>query len=68
MLDRHKLDLTVALDRDGVVAEKYGATAIPQTVVIGPDGTVVRLFIGGGPRLGDELREALRALVPDPGK
>ena len=32
MLERHKLDLTVALDRDGVVAEKYAANAIPQTV------------------------------------
>jgi thiol-disulfide isomerase/thioredoxin len=62
MLQRHKLDLTVALDRDGLVAEKYGANAIPQTVVIDRDGNVARLFIGGGPHLGDQLRDALKAL------
>ena len=64
MLERQKLSPTVALDRDGVVAEKYGANAIPQTVVIDRDGKVTRLFIGGGPRLGDQLREALQALMP----
>ncbi len=63
MLARHKFDLTVALDRDGVVAEKYAAHAIPQTVVIGPDGTVARLFVGASPHLGDQLRAALKTLV-----
>jgi len=62
MLERHKLDLTVALDRDGVVAEKYAANAIPQTVVIDRDGNISRLFVGGGPHLGDQLRDALKAL------
>ena len=33
-LERHKLQMAVALDRDGVVAAKYEATAIPQTVII----------------------------------
>ena len=64
MLERHKLDLTVALDRDGVVAAKYQANAIPQTVIIDRDGTVSRLFVGGGPHLGDQLRDALKALPP----
>jgi peroxiredoxin len=64
MLERHKLRLTVALDRDGVVAEKYGATAIPQTVIIDGGGTIARLFVGGGPHLGDQLRDALNALLP----
>ena len=49
MLERHKLQPTVALDRDGAVAEKYAANAIPQTVIIKGDGTVARLFVGGGP-------------------
>jgi thiol-disulfide isomerase/thioredoxin len=66
MLERHKLELTVALDKDGVVAEKYGAHAIPQTVVIDRDGNVARLFVGGGPHLGDQLRDALQAALPDP--
>jgi peroxiredoxin len=65
MLERHKLDLTVALDVDGVVAEKYGASAIPQTVVVDREGKVARLFVGGGPHLGDQLREALNAVLAD---
>ena len=55
----------VALDRDGAVAEKYGASAIPQTVIIDREGKVFRLYVGGGPHLGAQLREALRALIPD---
>ncbi len=43
---------------------KYGATAIPQTVVIDREGKIARLFIGGGPHLGDQLQEALQALMP----
>ena len=63
MLERHKLQPTVALDRDGAVAEKYAANAIPQTVIIDRDGTVARLYVGGGPHLGDQLRDALDALL-----
>ncbi len=64
-LERHKLQMSVALDRDGVVAAKYEATAIPQTVIIDRDGKVNRLFVGGGPHLAEELREALRKLVSE---
>ena len=70
MLERHKFDVTVALDRDGVVAEKYAATAIPQTVVIDREGKVARLYVGSSPDLEERLREALKALVapaPMPG-
>ncbi len=63
MLERHKLQLTVALDIDGVAAAKYQATAIPQTVVIDREGKVARLFVGGGPKLADQLRDALREVV-----
>jgi peroxiredoxin len=66
MLERHKLEMTVALDRDGAVAGKYGANAIPQTVIIDREGKVARLFVGGGPQFGDQVREALRAVLePD---
>jgi thiol-disulfide isomerase/thioredoxin len=67
MLERHKLKVTVALDRDGVVAEKYAANAIPQTVIIDRQGKVARLYVGGGPRLGDQLREALKDVLEDKG-
>src|SRR5262249_12717029 len=63
ILERRKLPLPVALGRDGVVAGKYGFTAIPLTVVIGRDGAIARVFVGGGPTLGDQLRDALRATL-----
>jgi thiol-disulfide isomerase/thioredoxin len=64
MLERHQLKIPrVALDRDGGVAERYQANAIPQTVVIGRDGTIARLFVGGGPKFGDQLREAIKATL-----
>ena len=64
-LDRLKLQMPVALDRDGRTAEKYGATSIPQTVIIDRSGKVVRLFVGGGARFGDQLRTALQAVLSD---
>ncbi len=64
-LDRLKLKMTVALDRNGRTAEKYGATSIPQTVIIDRNGKVVRLFVGGGARFGDQLRGALEAVLAD---
>ena len=64
VLKRHQWQLSVALDRDGGVAAKYGVTAIPQTVIIGPDGKVMRHFIGGGPKLFQNIDESLRGLKP----
>jgi thiol-disulfide isomerase/thioredoxin len=60
-LKRLELDLAVALDTDGKVAMKYGASAIPQTVIIDAQGNVARVFVGGGPKLADQLRQALNA-------
>ncbi len=64
-LERLKLTTTVALDSNGRVAEKYGATSIPQTVIVDRNGKVARLFVGGGPRFGDQLRAALQAVLSD---
>jgi thiol-disulfide isomerase/thioredoxin len=63
MLERHKLKIDVALDRDGVVAAKYGVTAIPQTVLIDRAGKVARLFVGGGQGTADSLRKTLQELT-----
>jgi hypothetical protein len=52
-----------ALDTDGRIAERYGATDIPQTVIIGRDGKVARLFVGGGSRFDERLRQALQAVL-----
>lgn len=62
-LERHKLAVEVALDRDGVVAAKYQAMAIPQTVVIDREGNVSRVFVGGGPQVAEQLREAISKLA-----
>jgi len=63
LLERQKLNLTVALDRDGTVADQYKAVAIPQTVIIDRDGKVARLFVGGGTHLEDQLRQALKSVL-----
>ena len=63
LLERHKWQLPVALDRDGAVAAKYGVTAIPQTVIINRDGTVARHFIGAGSHLAN-LGETIKGLTP----
>ncbi|QDT46115.1 Thiol-disulfide oxidoreductase ResA [Symmachiella dynata] len=62
-LERLKLSPTVALDQDGAVADKYSATSIPQTVIIDRDGKIARLFIGGGPQFGEQLRKALQEVI-----
>lgn len=62
-LERLKLSATVALDRDGRVAERYGATAIPQTVIVDREGKVARLFVGGGSRFDEQLRLALKSVL-----
>jgi thiol-disulfide isomerase/thioredoxin len=62
-LQRHKLNVPVVLDRDGVVAAKYSVTAIPQTVVIDREGKVARLFVGGGKKTAEALKKALQELA-----
>lgn len=62
-LERLKLETSVALDKNGRIAEKYGATAIPQTVIIDRDGVVARLFVGGGARFDDQIRTALDTVL-----
>lgn len=66
-LDRLGLNLTVALDSDGDTAEKYGATAIPQTVIIDRSGNVSHVFVGANPRFDDVLRDALQKLIEKDG-
>jgi thiol-disulfide isomerase/thioredoxin len=66
LLERLNLGPMVALDQDGVAAKKYSVTAIPQTVIIDGEGNVARLFIGGGPNFGDQLRDALKEVTAKP--
>lgn len=56
-------EVTVALDRSGSVAELYGVTAIPQTVIIGPTGDVARLYVGVNSSLASDLHAAITELL-----
>ena len=62
-LERRKLNLPVVLDRDGVAAQRYEATAIPQTVIIAPDGTVARVFVGSSRNFSEQLRAAIKEVL-----
>ncbi len=62
-LEEAKLDVSVALDRDGEVAQAYKAEAIPQTVLVGKDGTVQVVKIGLSGDLADSLSKDLEALI-----
>jgi thiol-disulfide isomerase/thioredoxin len=41
-------DIPVLLDEKSEVAKQYGVSGIPQTVVIGKDGKVKKVFVGSG--------------------
>lgn len=58
-LERLKIAPLVAMDATGDVAERYGATAIPQTVIIDREGNVTHVFVGGGARVLEQIRQAL---------
>jgi thiol-disulfide isomerase/thioredoxin len=62
-LAEKKLDIAVALDAGGDVTKLYGVSAIPQTVVIGRNGTVQAIHIGFSEEVADTLRQELTALL-----
>jgi peroxiredoxin len=64
-LARMKLDVAAALDRDGAVAARYGATAIPYTVIVAADGNIARVFLGGGTEIEKQFEAALKEMVPN---
>ena len=68
VLERLNLKPAVALDRDGLIAEKYGAITIPQTVIIDRDGTVARVYVTASSRFDETLRTAIEGLIRGPAK
>lgn len=59
----HKLTVPVLLDSEQTgVGEKYGANAIPETVVIGKDGKVKKVFVGFDP---EGLTNAIKAAMKE---
>ena len=63
VLERHDMNVNVALDQDGVAAQRYEARAIPQLVIVGPDGVVERLFVGGGSGVVEQMKAAIDELL-----
>ena len=57
------LSVTVGLDPEARIGDRYAASSIPQTVIVGKDGTVKAVQVGVSPTLDSELRAQLDALV-----
>lgn len=53
--------LPALLDLEGSVAEQYKVQGIPQTVVIGKDGVVRKVFVGAGPDTAKQLKAEVEA-------
>ena len=45
-VDRKKWTFPVLMDKKGMVAKKFGVVGIPQTVIIGADGTILNIHVG----------------------
>ncbi len=62
---REKLGKTfnVALDKDQAVAEKYHVESIPQSVIVGKDGTIESVHLGFGPDSDKTIAKELDALL-----
>jgi thiol-disulfide isomerase/thioredoxin len=60
------LSVPVLLDDEGKIGNKYHAPPIPETVVIGKDGTVRKVFVGVGPQTEREVRDAIDAAMKAP--
>ncbi len=58
-----KLMIPVAMDAEGVAAKLYKVSGIPQTVVVGKDGTVAAVHVGFSPKLKEELTKEIEALL-----
>lgn len=62
-LEKEKITCAVALDADGKVGQAYQVQGIPQTVLIGKDGTVQAVHVGMIPDLEKTLREQIEKLL-----
>jgi thiol-disulfide isomerase/thioredoxin/outer membrane protein assembly factor BamB/outer membrane lipoprotein-sorting protein len=62
-LERRDLKLAVPLDTDGEASERYGVSGIPQTVLIGKDGTVQAVHVGLLPDMEQRLSEEIDTLL-----
>lgn len=64
-LRRLGIEPTVALDSDGVAAQRYQVTGIPQTVLVDRKGLVANVFVGASDKYEESLRTAIDAALAD---
>lgn len=62
-LESQGLHATVVLDKDGSIADQYYVSGIPQTVIVGKDGTVQAVHVGSRPDLEQVLSKELETLI-----
>jgi thiol-disulfide isomerase/thioredoxin len=65
LTDVELTDLTVVMDPDSTTAESYMAESIPQMVVIGKDGKVIKVHVGVTPTYEDDMRAELTKLTSE---
>ncbi|MBM4078872.1 MAG: redoxin domain-containing protein, partial [Planctomycetes bacterium] len=63
LLEERPLKCPIALDANGQVGQAYGVEALPQTVLIGKDGTVQVVHVGFSRHLAEEMETSLKALL-----
>jgi thiol-disulfide isomerase/thioredoxin len=62
-LEETELKVDVALDKEGTVSQAYKAEGIPQTVIVGKDGSVQVVRVGFSANLEEELTKDLEGLL-----
>ncbi|MHC4404486.1 MAG: TlpA family protein disulfide reductase [Planctomycetota bacterium] len=62
-LDEMGLSIQVAMDNGAKVASTFNVAGIPQTVIVGKDGTVQVVHVGFSPDLEQTLTDELTALL-----
>ena len=58
-----KWEFTVALDTDGKVADSYGVTGIPHTLVVDAEGKIAWVHTGYTPRGAADLKKVIEGLL-----
>ncbi len=62
-LETRDWNLVVPMDADGSVADAYGVTGIPHTVIVGKDGTLEKVHVGFSPTLKESLSNEIERLL-----
>ncbi len=63
-VEKTKLGVPILLDSEGKAGAEYKANAIPETVVVGKDGKVVKVFVGFDPNsTPEELHKTVEAAM-----